>query len=216
MKRIYFSLLALLMMASASLLSVQEAQSQGAARDKIFISTVDFPNDALFEHPIVPEKETRFWQLLDRNFRERSSMELTENLEEANYRVNLECAGIVWCTKLKVVLMSPHRDILASYSIPGRPMMIPANLPLMAKRITETLAYRIDSLDRGGMGNFGMTRYRYKYTGGPRKASAASPQRGNSSRVTPQQTNAIRNRVEDLPSGKTVNPINNTLEQQMP
>ncbi len=167
--------MALLMLLSWTTLNTQQAHSQGAAKTKVFVSTVDFPPDIFFEHPIPPAKETRFWQLLDKNFRERSNMELTENLEEANYRVNLECSGIVWCTNVKVYLMSPHRDMLATYSLTGRPMMFPPNLSLFTKRLTETLNYRIDSLDQGGMGTYGLTRYRYKYTGGPKRVSRRNP-----------------------------------------
>jgi hypothetical protein len=136
--------------------------------------TQDFPPDILFEHPIPPVKETRFWQLVDQSMRNKSSLELTESLEDANYRVELECAGIVWCTKVRVNLMTPNRDVLATYSIPGRPMMLPPNLSLFAKRLTETLDYRVAAIEQGGLGNYGLTRYRFKYTGG-RKVSSAKP-----------------------------------------
>lgn len=168
MKRWLFALSALAVLGSSIALEPLQAFSQEQPRNKIFLFSDDYPSDILFEHPQPPVKETRFWQYLDRAMRERSSMALTENLEEANYRVELRCSGITWCGKVKVYLMSPHRDVLASYSLPGKAMFFPSNLKLMAKRLTETLDYRISAIEEGGVGNYGMTRYRYRYTGGPR------------------------------------------------
>jgi hypothetical protein len=189
MKRWVFLSSLMVALASLAMFSPLSAFSQeGAApKSKIFVFSQDFPPDIFFEHPQPPVKETRFWQLLDKNMREHSSMELTENLEDANYRVTLECSGVAWCGKIKVYLMTPHRDVLASYSIPGRPLFFPPNLGLVAKRLTETLDYRIASIEQGGVGNYGLTRYRYRFTGGPRtKASNGPSSQGVSSNAGTQ------------------------------
>lgn len=125
---------------------------------KVYLFNNDFPPDLFVNHPQPPVRDTQFWRYLDKAFKN-TSLELTENLEEANYRVELHCVGITWCSKLRVDVLSPTRDVLATYKLPGRPLYLGhANTERTANRLAESLDKRINLINEGGVGNYGQAR----------------------------------------------------------
>lgn len=141
----------------------QDPAQDGPGRKMIYMFSDDFPPDLFFQHPQPPVRTTRFWQILDKAMNENTDLQLTEDVEEANYRVELMCTGITWCGKVRVDVMTPNRDVLATYSIPGKLPFLWPNIAVTAQRIASTLDSRIAAIEEGGVGNYGMVRYRYRY-----------------------------------------------------
>lgn len=124
----------------------------------IYLQNNDYPPSTMISYPSHPVRETRFWQELDRSMRNTGKLMLSESVEDADYRVSLECAGIFKCTKLKVYIKTLERDILSSYTIHG--IRGPLGLwnqstAKVADRLSESLAEKMDLLSRGGYGYHG-------------------------------------------------------------
>lgn len=133
----------------------QSAAYSNEGRKVLYINSPDYPAEAVIKYPQNPSQKTEFWQELDRAMQMTRNLSITENLEQANYRVDIKCAGLAFCTKLKVYIRSPKRDVLASYTIPK--IKQTANLekkPIAntASRLATSLQERIDELERGGYG----------------------------------------------------------------
>ncbi len=126
-------------------------------RKVIYLFSTDFPPSALAQAPSPPMAETRFWQLMDKEMQATQDLSLTENMEEADYRVELRCAGIAHCAKLVVNVRNMQRDVLTTFVIKdvlpfwgmlnGTP-----NLELVSHQLTQRLDERLKLLNQGGYG----------------------------------------------------------------
>ena len=126
------------------------------ARKMIHLFSADFPPNPLAKYPAPPVKETRIWQLLDREMATTDNLILTENLEDADYRVELRCGGVFSCSKLLVDVKSPDRVLLTSFSIkhiaPFFGLGAP-KLPFVAQQLSVKLDEHLKLLDQGGYGH---------------------------------------------------------------
>lgn len=135
----------------------QSQEVEGGGQKVIYLFSTDFPPAPIGVSPSPPVAETRFWQLLDEEMRKTGALSLTENMEEADYRVELRCAGITHCSKLRVDVQSPARDVLSSFNIQevlpykgifgGKP-----RLEKVAHDLATRLDERIKLLKQGGYG----------------------------------------------------------------
>lgn len=146
-----------LSLATAALFpAMAHSQEAGSGRKMLYLFSTDFPPNPLVQYPTPPVSETKFWQLLDKEMGATEDLTLTENLEEADYRVELRCGGIFNCSKLVVDVKSPKRDVLTSFSIknfaPHHGLGAP-KLELVAQQLTQKLDERIKLLDQGGYGH---------------------------------------------------------------
>jgi hypothetical protein len=133
--------------------SEHSAVSVDQPRKIIHLFSKDFPPGAA--DVTSPASETRFWQALDKAMKENGSMALTENLEEADYRVELRCSGIFKCTNLRVDVRTPQRDVLTSFVLHGVtpiPHISVPKLDLVAQNLTTKLDEHFKSLEQGGYG----------------------------------------------------------------
>lgn len=124
-------------------------------RKVIYLFNPDFPPAEGVRHPLPPDQETRFWQLLDKEMKATSSLALTENVEKADYRVETECAGIFYCTRLNVSIQTPQRDVLGSFVLDKVKPLSPfkkINLDDVAHRFVQRLDERMSLLEQGGYG----------------------------------------------------------------
>jgi hypothetical protein len=138
-------------------LSPLTAQSQEftGGRKMLYLFSLDFPPDIPAQYPIPPIQETRFWRLLDREIQATDSLALTENMEMADYRVELRCSGVLNCSELAVDVKDAQRNVLTSFVIKhiapffglGRP-----DLDKVSRRLAIQLDERIKRLDQGGYG----------------------------------------------------------------
>jgi hypothetical protein len=132
----------------------QEAGST-AGRKMIYLFSADFPPNALTQYPMPPARETRFWQLLDKDMATTTDLTLTENPEDADYRVELRCGGVFNCSKLIVDVKDPNRTVLTSFTIKNFAYLYVGapNLDIVAQRLTSTLDTRLKLLEKGGYGH---------------------------------------------------------------
>ena len=125
-------------------------------RKVIYLFNQDYPPAGIVQHPTHPVQLTKFWQVLDKQMRETRNLALTESVEDADYRVEIKCAGITHCSKLRVYLQSPQRDVLSAFTLHKvKPLFLSANTVQMegvAQRLATRLQESIDALEEGGYG----------------------------------------------------------------
>ena len=135
----------------AGIRSAQETPSTG--KRVIYVQNSEFPpNEVFVSYPPNQKRKTRFWEYLDKELAA-NNMRLTENMEEADYRVDLKCAGIIQCSRLQVFIESPNRDVLTSFPVEQvRLLYTPPQVPIVARRISEKLEQHLNLLEKGGYG----------------------------------------------------------------
>lgn len=141
----------------AGCLTPPPAQSQEYTdgRKMLYLFSLDFPPDIPAKYPIPPLQESRFWRLLDREIRATDNLALTENMEMADYRVELHCSGALNCSELAVDVKDSQRNMLTSFVIKniapffglGRP-----DLDKVSRQLAIRLDERIKRLNQGGYG----------------------------------------------------------------
>lgn len=133
------------------------AEAQDASRKVIYLYSLDFPPDAMVQTPSPALHETRFWRLMESEFAKTNDLALTQNLEEADYRVELRCGGIRKCSKLMVDIKNPQRDVLASFALKSiRPLLTPPNLEQVVHDLTERVDEKLYEMEQG---RYGFTEY---------------------------------------------------------
>lgn len=130
--------------------------SSVTGRKMLHLFSADFPPNQLSQYPTPPAKETRFWQLLDKEMAATPDLTLTESLEDADYRIELRCGGVFNCSKLLVDVKDPNRTVLTSFTLkkfsPWAGLGAP-RLGQVAHDLAQTLDSRIKLLDQGGYGH---------------------------------------------------------------
>lgn len=127
-------------------------------RKVVYLFNQDYPPQTLVGYPTPPMSTAHFWKMLDKEMRQTQTLGLTENLEEADYNVEVKCSGIMGCSKLRVYIKSPKRDVLTAYTLRGIKQNPIAHRPVdqVAKRLAQSLEERISKLEQGdfGYGNY--------------------------------------------------------------
>lgn len=129
--------------------------SVSPSKKTIYVNNPDYPPVNLVSYPTRPQEQTNFMKLLDLELQKTQHLSLTENIEQADYRVNLECAGITNCTELKVFVLSPNRDVLTGFSIKNiatRFGFKRREMGSVIQELTDSLNKRISQLDQGDYG----------------------------------------------------------------
>lgn len=127
-----------------------------AGRKMLHLFSTDFPPNVVAQYPTPPVKETRFWQLLDKEMAATPDLTLTDNLEDADYRIELRCGGVFNCSKLLVDVKNPDRIVLTSFKLEKFSPLFGLGAPRLdqvARDLTRTLHERINLLDEGGYGH---------------------------------------------------------------
>lgn len=132
------------------------AHSQDAnGRKMLYLFSFDFPQDVLVQYPSPPVQETRFWQLLDHEMQATPDLTLTENMEKADYRVEIRCGGALNCSHLDVNVKDSKRNFLTSFEIKRIDLAFglwKPNLAKVARELTIRLDEHLRLLDQGGYG----------------------------------------------------------------
>lgn len=148
-------LLSLGLLGSSVFPQLAHSQEDGTHRKVVYLFTTDFPPSVMTQYPSPPLQETKFWQLLDKNFTATQDLSLTDSLEDADYRVELRCSGILNCTRLIVDVKDSKRTLLSSFNLTnyssywglGKP-----NLNFVSQQLTQKLDEHLKLLDKGGYG----------------------------------------------------------------
>jgi len=158
MKRIFALAAAFGLILAGSAFDRASAQDTPAdvERKVIYLFNQDYPPAGIVQHPTHPVSLTKFWQVLDKQMRESRSLALSESLEDADYRVEIKCAGITHCSKLRVYIKSPQRDVLSAFTLHKvKAGLFTPSAELMdnvASRLAQRLQESIDALEEGGYG----------------------------------------------------------------
>ncbi|WP_373531882.1 hypothetical protein [Vampirovibrio sp.] len=132
------------------------AVSNQMGRKMLHLFSSDFPPNMVGQYPTPPVKETLFWQLLDKEMAATSDLTLTDNLENADYRIELRCGGMFHCSKLLVDVKNPDRIVLTSFKLEKFAPLFGLGAPRLgqvARDLSRTLDERIQLLDKGGYGH---------------------------------------------------------------
>ena len=131
------------------------SQEGDTNRKQIYLFSTEFPPNTLTQYPAPPLQETKFWQLLDKEFAATPDLSLTENLEDADYQVEVRCGGIINCTKLIVDVKDSKRTLLTTFTMSNAPIylnLVRPNLPYVAQKLTQKLDTHIQKFSQGGYG----------------------------------------------------------------
>ena len=155
MKRIMVMALLAGLLGSVDLLAAQ-AQDTPDTRKVVYLLNPDYPPAGIVDHPTQPVQITHFWQVLDQEMHATKNLALSESMENADYRVEMKCAGITYCSKLRVYVQSPQRDVLSAFTL--NKVKSPfssvnkAQMSDVAKRLAQRLQTSISQLEEGGYG----------------------------------------------------------------
>lgn len=126
---------------------------------KIYFSTYEFPNRAFGAVPSDAEKKTLFYKYLGWSLQNHGRMALVNNFEKSDYRVELECAGVIHCSQLQLNIYDSFRNYLATVKMP-RPKQGTSeeSLQLHAEVIATELQKRLMAFNSGGFGTYDSTK----------------------------------------------------------
>jgi hypothetical protein len=126
---------------------------------KIYFSTYEFPNRGFASVPSDAEKKTLFYKYLGWSLQNHGRMALVNNFEKSDYRVELECAGIIHCSQLQLNIYDSFRNYLATVKMP-RPKQGTSeeSLQLHAEVIATELQKRLMAFNSGGFGTYDSTK----------------------------------------------------------
>ena len=154
LQKVLLTLLAGTLIGGAIPTQAQDAVEAEAApqRTVIYLYSHDFPPSPTNAYAL-PALETKFWQLLDKEMQQTDNLVLTQALDEADYRVELRCAGFQ-CNKVRVDVKNPNRDVLTSFTVKNQkpPLIGLTNLELFTASFAQKLNERLKLLEQGGYG----------------------------------------------------------------
>jgi hypothetical protein len=125
-------------------------------RKHIYLFSTDFPSDPLAQYPSPPAEETQFWRLLDKDMAATNALSLTADPAQADYRVELRCGGIFRCSRLRVDVKTPQRQMLTSFSLKNVNNfwgLGAARLDQVSRELSLRLDEHIRALPQGGQGH---------------------------------------------------------------
>mgnify|MGYP005684762595 CR=1 FL=1 len=114
------------------------------------MTSPDYPMDWLAQSAIRGPKLTQFWQTIGEEMSKTQSLSVTSDMEIADYRVHVRCAGMLRCDMLRVDIATPSRDHLVTYRVRGT-----GGINKVVPRLVWTLDERIALINQGGIGDFG-------------------------------------------------------------
>ena len=122
---------------------------------KVHFSNYEFPTQFFGGSPSDPVKLTAIQKYLSTAVNNYDTMAFTNHLEEADYRVEIECAGLLLCSRIQLNVYDMHRNFLASMQLPRKHLLnTEENLNAEAKHIAEAVNKRLQAFPQGGYGNY--------------------------------------------------------------
>jgi hypothetical protein len=125
---------------------------------KIHFSNYEFPTVFLGGAPRDGVRLTQFQKNLYTAVNSYDGVQMTNHLEEADYRVEIECAGVLLCSRLQLNIFDMHRNFLASLQLPRRHLVVTdTNLQDEAQSIASAVHKRLMAFPQGGYGTYDET-----------------------------------------------------------
>ena len=124
----------------------------------VYISSQDYPPDALSWAPKSAVEETKFYTALNEAVARTGNLSLVSESSQADYKAIVTCGGITHCSKVKIDLYNQNNESLATDWITGRlKPWHPHDVEGTAQKIASTLSDRIGAFDAGGYGAYDHT-----------------------------------------------------------
>lgn len=122
---------------------------------KVHFSNYEYPTQFFGGSPSDPVKLTAFQKYLSTAVNSYETMAFTNHLEEADYRVEIECTGLLLCSRLQLNVYDVHRNFLASLQLPRKRLInSDENLKAEAQYIAESVNKRLQAFPQGGYGTY--------------------------------------------------------------
>lgn len=121
---------------------------------KLFMSNDDFPPHWLVDAPQDPVKKTIFNQNFNQDIENTGHLSLVGSPDRSDYRVRIQCAGTFVCSRLQVNIATAQGSTLVTYQIPANART--KSLPQVASFLAQTLDSRIQRIQQGETGDFGL------------------------------------------------------------
>jgi ferredoxin len=122
---------------------------------RVHFSNYEFPTRLFGGAPRDQAMFTQFQKDLYSAVNSFDGIEMTNHLEDADYRVEIECAGVLLCSRLQLNVFDMHRNYLASLQMPRAHVLVSeANLQDEARMIAGAVHKRLMAFPQGGYGTY--------------------------------------------------------------
>ena len=126
---------------------------------RIYFSTYEFPNRGFVSGSPDAERMTQFYKFLNNSLQNNGHMALVNNFEKSDYRVELECTGIIHCSEIQLNIYDTFRNFLASVKMPRPAVGVSdRSLEKHADVIAQQLQKRLMAFNSGGFGSYDTTK----------------------------------------------------------
>jgi hypothetical protein len=149
----HLALTALLVLCVAGNLTsqAQPAGEQSNSGTTVYFTSLSFPYVGLGQVPPKAEDETVFLSTLANTLKTNSNITLTNQPEQADITVKLECGGIVQCSTLMLDFYSPEGQFLSRLKLPGhKNPFVKANPEAYVPSIAQGLASQLQAIQQQG------------------------------------------------------------------
>ena len=127
---------------------------------RIHFSTYEFPNRVFVAGPPDAERSTQFYKFLNHSLQNNGHMALVNDFEKSDYRVELECTGIIHCSELQLNIYDTFRNYLASIKLPRPAVGVSdRSLEKHADVIAQELQKRLMAFNSGWFGAYDTTKH---------------------------------------------------------
>jgi ferredoxin len=122
---------------------------------QIHFSNYEFPTRLFGGAPRDQAMLTQFRKDLYEAVNGFEGLRMTNHLEDADYRVEIECTGVLLCSRLQLNVFDMHRNYLASLQMPRAHLLVSeANLHDEARMIAAAVHKRLMAFPHGGYGTY--------------------------------------------------------------
>lgn len=87
---------------------------------KVHLTNSEFPARPFAQYPTDPIAHTQFTAYLNETLMMNGGLQLINDIQDADYRVELRCTGALHCGQLQVNLFDAKRLFISSVTIPAR------------------------------------------------------------------------------------------------
>ncbi|MFM7389348.1 MAG: hypothetical protein ACKO34_01840 [Vampirovibrionales bacterium] len=123
---------------------------------KVHITNPEYPPRRFAQYPPNPVEYTHFTAFLNEALSRNGGLKMVDNIETADYRVEIRCSGLVHCGDLQLNLYDAKRTFLNSVMLPANRKGVEKSERLysIANSIAKSVHKQIASIPMGGYGAY--------------------------------------------------------------
>jgi hypothetical protein len=121
---------------------------------RVHITNTEYPPRKFAQYPPDPVEYTHFTAFLNDALSRNGGIKMVENIESADYRVEIRCSGLVHCGDLQLNLYDAKRGFVNSVMLPAnrKGVQKAERLYSIADTIAKSIHKQIASVPMGGYG----------------------------------------------------------------